>query len=94
MVGRCPQAVDELSGVQPHAAVAGGQELRHAVLAQHHDLLRQFDFQFSAAVVFLVKAPRKTHGILTDDRTTDRLVHILLPFSACSSIFLSYLESV
>ena len=93
MVGHCPQTVDDLSGVQSHTAVTGHKELRHTILAQHHDLLRQFDFQFSAAVVFLVKAPRKTHGVLPDDRTTDRLVHILLPFSACSSIFLSYLES-
>lgn len=55
-----PQTVDDLSGVQSHAAVAGGQKLRHAALAQHHDLLRQFDFQFSAAVIFFVKAPRES----------------------------------
>ena len=54
-----PQTVDDLGGVQSYAAVAGGQKLRHAALTQHHDLLRQFDFQFSAAVIFFVKAPRK-----------------------------------
>ena len=59
MVGRCPQTVDDLSGVQAHTAVTGHKELRHTILAQHHDLLRQGDFQFSATVIFLVKASRK-----------------------------------
>ena len=52
-----PQAVDDLGGVQSYAAVAGDKKLRHATLTQHHDLLRQFHFQFSAAVIFFVKAP-------------------------------------
>ena len=87
MVGRCPQTVDDLSGVQSHTAVTGHKELRHTILAQHHDLLRQFDFQFSAAVIFFVKAPRKPHGILTDDGTAYRFVHRLTRFVVYQLIF-------
>ena len=41
MVGGFPQTIDDLCCIQTYAAVAGGQELRHTALMQHHDLLRQ-----------------------------------------------------
>lgn len=69
LVGGFPQTIDDLGCVKTYAAVAGGQELRHTALMQHHDLLRQLHFQFLAAVIFLVKPPRKAHGCLSYDRT-------------------------
>lgn len=70
LVGGFPQTIDDLGCVQTYAAVAGGQELCHTALAQRHDLLRQLHFQFLAAVIFLVKPPRKAHGVLSHDCTT------------------------
>ena len=64
MVGRCPQTVDDLSGVQSHTAVTGHKELRHTILAQHHDLLRQFHLHFAAGLIFFIEAPWKTHRVL------------------------------
>ena len=75
MVGRCPQTVDDLSGVQSHTAVTGHKELRHTILAQHHDLLRQFHLHFAAGLIFFIEAPWKTHRVLPDDGTAYRLIH-------------------
>ena len=55
-----PQAVADLGGVQSYAAVAGDKKLRHSLLAQHHDLLRQFHFHFGTGRVFFIEAPRES----------------------------------
>lgn len=70
-----PQTVDDLSGVQSHTAVTGHKELRHTILAQHHDLLRQFHLHFAAGLIFFIEAPWKTHRLLPDDGTAYRFVH-------------------
>ena len=70
-----PQTVDDLSGVQSHTAVTGHKELRHTILAQHHDLLRQFHLHFAAGLIFFIEAPRKAHRMLPDNRTAYRFVH-------------------
>lgn len=61
-----PQNIDDLCSVQPHAGVAGYPKLRDTALAQLHA---------AAAIVLLVKAPRKPQGMLTDHRTANILFH-------------------
>lgn len=60
---------------QPHAGVAGYLKLRDTALAQLHDPLRHLQLHAAAAIVLLVKAPRKPQGMLTDHRTANILFH-------------------
>lgn len=66
-----PQNIDDLCSVQPHAGVAGYPKLRDTALAQFHDPLRHLQLHAAAAIVLLVKAPRKPQGMLTDHRTAN-----------------------
>lgn len=70
-----PQNIDDLCSVQPHAGVAGYPKLRDTALAQFHDPLRHLQLHAAAAIVLLVKAPRKPQGMLTDHRTANILFH-------------------
>ena len=56
---------------QHHAGVAGHLKLRDTALAQFHDPLRHLQLHAAAAIVLLVKAPRKPQGMLTDHRTAN-----------------------
>ena len=74
-----PHNIDDLCSVQPHAGVTGHLKLRDTALAQFHDPLRHLQLHAAAAVVLLVKAPRKPHRRLADDCTT--MLHSTLSLS-------------
>lgn len=63
-----------------YAGVTGDLKFRHSTLTQFHDTLSQFQLHSAALGIFLVKAPRKSHGMLTYDRTTILFFHIPTSF--------------
>ena len=68
-------------GVQPHTGVTGNLKFHHSALTQFHNTLSQFQFHSAALGIFLVKAPRKSHGMLTYNRTTIVLHNCALSIS-------------
>ena len=66
--------------IQDYAGVTGDLKFRHSTLTQFHDTLSQFQLHSAALGIFLVKAPRKSHGMLAYDRTTVLFFHIPTSF--------------